>query len=314
MLLKNGINLSGKLIDFIEQSESLFIYVPYIKLEPLKKLLANNNSCTAIFVRWETKDLILGSSDIEIYNYCKLNGIALYRNRKLHLKAFVNNYKSAIIGSANISSRALNIPESNNFNYELANEVSNLDIEDRLYFSTIEHESTLITDSIYNQLLKQIPEKKIDFPDETEFEISLEAEKDFLISALPLTYNVETLIRIYNEKKAINETEFNCAIHDLAIYNLQFGLQQIEFLDLLKISFFNHPFIKAFLNKVNEKGEIYFGESKAWIHANCSDVPLPRRFEITDNIQVLYKWIEYLSDGKYKVDRPNYSERLYKKN
>jgi len=310
-LLKSGVDLHQNLVKFTEEASSLFIFVPYIKIEALRSILDRAQNCKAIFVRWEPKDLITGASDLEIYPYCKDRGISLFRNRRLHLKAFVENYESCLVGSANISSRALNNPVSNNYNYELATIVENLSIEDRLYFSIIEQESTLITDHIFDQLLAQLSQKKIEYPNEDDFDIKIEApDKDFLISSLPLTYNVDTLYRVYKSMNFINEVELNCTTHDLALYKLSFGLPLDVFKQQLKVAFFNHPFIKAFLEKVRKRGEIYFGEAKVWIHENCSNVPLPRRWEITDNIQILYQWIIKLSDGNYIVDRPGYSERL----
>ncbi len=310
-LYKNGSDLLPNLKEFLANSSDLFIFVPYIKLDALQELLDKNDSCKAIFVRWETKDLIAGVSDLEIYPYCKQKGISLFRNTRLHLKAFVSSYKSCFLGSANISNRALNLDASGNYNYELATSVQNLSIEDRLYFSIIEQESTLITDNIYDQLVLQLPQKRKDFPDEGDFRIEIVApDKDFLISSLPLTYNVDTLCRVYETMSFINDVELNCVTHDLALYKLPFGLPIDVFRDRLKNAFFSHPFIAAFLQKVDERGEIYFGEAKAWVHANCSNVPLPRRWEITENIQVLFQWIIKL-DTRYNTDRPIYSERLY---
>jgi len=311
-LFKNGINLHSELIDFTSKAEKLFIFVPYIKLNALKSLLDDCSGCVAIFVRWDTKDLIAGASDLEIYPYCKERGIALFRNKRLHLKAFIENYKSCFLGSANISARALNHPESNHYNYELATVVDDLNIEDRLYFSIIEQESLLITDNIYQQFVDQLPEKKAAFPNEDEFAISLNTpDKDFLISSLPLTYNVDTLYRVYERMDYINETELNCVTHDLALYGLPFGLPMDKLKNNLKDAFFNHPFIKAFLTNLIGGNGIYFGEAKNWVFDNCSNVPLPCRWELRENIQILYQWIVKLGEGKYAIDRPNHSERLF---
>ena len=43
----------------------------------------------------------------------------------------------------------------------------------------------------------------------------------------------------------------------------------------------------------------------------CANVPTPRRFEITENIQILFKWMVDLGDGRYGLDTPNYSQRLF---
>lgn len=311
-LLRTGIDLSERLIEFIKTSENLFIFAPYIKLDPLRQLLASTDNCSTIVARWEPKDLILGSSDLEVYDYCREKNITLYRNPRLHLKAFIDDYKRCILGSANISARALNIPESNHFNYELATLTENLSIDDRLYFDVILNDSTLITDSIYEQLKAQLADKKKSVTAEPDFEFPVEtSDKDFLISALPMSFDVPTLLRFCSTRVATDETELNCALHDLALYNLSLELPADILRDKLKNAFFNHPFIKAFLSNLEIEGFIFFGRAKDWIHRNCADVPIPRKWEITQNIQILYRWIVELGHGKYEVDVPGaHSQRL----
>ena len=42
-------------------------------------------------------------------------------------------------------------------------------------------------------------------------------------------------------------------------------------------------------------------------------MPLPRRWELTENVQTLYDWFEKLGDGKYVVDIPGaHSQRIRK--
>jgi hypothetical protein len=313
MLFKNGIDLEPKLREYISNSKELFIFSPYIKFETLKALIDNQENVKAVFVRWETKDLILGSSDLEIYPYLKDKGITLYRNSRLHLKAYLDEYKNCFLTSANISSRALNLPSFSSYNYEIGTTVGNLGFEERLYFKIIESDSIVITENIYKQIKEQILEKKIEFPDELDFDLMLEApDKYFLVSSLPMTYSVEALCRIYENKDYINDIELNCVLHDLALYKIPLGLSPIELRQKLHETFFSHKFIKCFLENLELSGQIYFGTAKEWIHKNCADVPTPRKWEITENIQILYRWIVSLSNGKYQVDRPNYSERLFK--
>jgi hypothetical protein len=185
-------------------------------------------------------------------------------------------------------------------------------LEDRLYFNLIEAESTLITDQLYEQIKTQLPEMIKAFPQESDFTLDVYfPDKDFLISSLPMTYSVDTLYRIYETKEGLHEVELACTLHDLAIYRIPFGLPKDALRQQLKKSFFGHPFIKNFLQALELKGAMYFGEVKEWIHASCSDVPTPRKWQIKENIQILYRWIVALSDGKYAVDRPGHSERLH---
>jgi hypothetical protein len=312
MIYKNGIDLNLKLAEFIDSANTLFIFSAYIKIETLKYLIDDKSNVKAVFVRWETKDLIQGASDHEIYPYLKSKGIALYRNPRLHLKAYLDDFKTCFLTTANISSRALNHPEFKNYNYEIGSIVEKLTIEDRLYFKIIQSESILITDIVYNQLLMQLTEKKKEFSEVEKFELNFEKLDDsFLISSLPMSQSVKKLCDIYNDSLSATELELNCLLHDLALYKIPLGLNKEMLIEKLSTAFFEQKFISSFLENMKGKNEIYFGEAKLWIQQNCTNVPLPRRWEITTNIQILYSWFVELGKGKYKVDIPGaHSERL----
>jgi hypothetical protein len=312
MIYKNGINLQPKLVEYINTSNSIYIFSAYIKLDSLKVLLDNNANVKAVFVRWEPKDLILGSSDLEVYLFLKQKNVALFRNPRLHLKAYLDEYKRCFLTSANISSRALNFPEFEKYNYEIGTVVDNLNIDDRLYFNMIESESLLITDNVYNQISQQLLNIKSEFLNEIEFDFLLDSsDNNFLISSLPMSVSVEKLCEIYENKELATDIELNCMLHDLVLYKIPLGLSKTILLEKLKTAFLNHPFIIAFLENLSLTKEIYFGKAKEWIHNNCSNVPLPRKWEITENIQILYKWFVELGDGMFIVDVPGaYSERL----
>jgi len=312
MLFKNGIDLQTKLIEYISNSRNLFIFSPYIKLSTLKSLIDKQENVKAVFVRWEAKDLILGSSDLEIYPYLKEKSITLYRNSRLHLKAYLDDSRKCFVATANISSRALNLPPYEDFNYEIGTIIEDITIEDRLYFRMIQSDSIVITDNIYKQLSDQLTERKIEISEKEEFDFQFDdQDQDFLISALPMTSSIEKLIELYGGMGLTTDTEFNCVLHDLALYKIPLGLSKTEFREKITAAFFSHRFVKGFLQNMESTGEIYFGTAKEWVHNNCADAPLPRKWEITTNIQILYRWIITLGNGKYKVDRPNYSERLF---
>jgi hypothetical protein len=312
MIYVNGHNLDMELMSFCKIGSSIKIYVPYVKLVTLRPLIEERDNIIAVFVRWEPRDLLHGSSDLEIYPYLKSKGIALYRNPRLHLKAYIDDYKRCFLTSANISSRALNLPPYSGYNYEIGTIVEDLAISERYYFHVIEKESMLINDVVYNQIKDQLPIKMVSFPNEDDFQINTSSfDKEFLLSSLPMSFSVDILCSFYATNKYEDDIELNCALHDLAIYQIPFNLTGTEFIQKLTESFFAQSFIKKFLEYVDSSGEIYFGAAKLWIHSNCADVPLPRRWEITENIQILYRWIVQLGNGRYAVDRPHYSERLF---
>jgi hypothetical protein len=300
-----------RLSEFCSAAAELVIFAPYVKLQPLKELLGTSKSCRILVVRWEAKDLIMGSSDLEVYDYCQGAGISLYRNPRLHLKAFIDSYRKCILGSANISARALNIPTSDTFNYELATSVDPMSFDDRLYLTNVITESQLITPGIYEQIKEVVRDKKFEVPTD-DFKIDKSSDqKDFLISSLPMSYDVGMFLEVCNKRYAADEADLSCAIHDASLYKIDLDQGSTAQREQLKIAFFAHPFIRAFLSNLEVEGCIFFGSAKAWIHNNCADVPTPRRWEITQNIQILYRWFVDLGEGKFEIDIPgSHSERL----
>jgi len=296
-----------------KKDDQIFLYVPYIKTKILSKLIEDIQNKITIITTWHPNDLLAGSSELELYTFCKENNITLYINNKIHLKVYSINLESGIIASGNISHNGL-MPHGN---YEVGAFLEKFSSEDRLFFEKIRKEATLVDDEIHQQLQEWYEKQTKEIPKEIKLEdiISIPKKDNFLISALPMTRDVNDFVEGYEkitlglEPSEDAETSA-CIFHDLANYNIEPGLSKEEFLKKLKIQFFAHPFIQKIDEFINP--EAYFGSIKEWVQSNCTDVPVPSRRELTGNVQVLYDWFEKLGDGKYVKDRPNYSERLTK--
>jgi len=297
-----------------DESQQIFLYVPYIKTNVLSKLVKDLENKITIITTWHMNDLLspLGSSELELYPFCKENDIALYINNKIHLKVYSVALESVIVATGNISNRGLE--GGHEECAVLVNELSNTD---RLFFEKIRNEATYVDDDIYQKHLERYEELVNEVPKQIEYEdLIIVPKKDhFLKSALPMTRNIDDLIKGYENinselKPSDNDETTDCIYHDLTTYDIEPGLSQEEFLKKLKIQFFIHPFIKKIDEFINP--EAYFGRVKEWVQKNCTTVPLPRRWELTENVQILYDWFVKLGDGKYVVDAPNHSQRIRK--
>ena len=149
MLHKSGINLESNAIKFIENNDTVTLFSAYLKLEELKKI-NKSQKINRIIVRWEIKDLCLGVSDIKLYQYCLDNDITLYRNTRIHLKAFWNNTQDVFFGSANVTGRG--IGEKGRYNYELNGSISDIVYEDVSYFNEIILNSEYVTSTLYHEI------------------------------------------------------------------------------------------------------------------------------------------------------------------
>lgn len=311
MLHKSGYNLEKGAIDFISNNESITLFSAYIKLEELKQINVKNN-IKQIIVRWEIEDLCKGVSDIELYHYCLENGIALYRNTRLHMKAIWNNQDSVLFGSANITGRGLG--EKSNYNYELNGIKESIDITDIIYFNQVISSSEYVSSDLYNQINEIV--KNTILPVNTFPEIpTVKKEIDyFLLSQLPMSKSPDDLYEIAIHSEDFDTKEQGFAAHDIALFGIDafqdYSLFKIE----LKEKFNSHPFIIALKEHIKSEPShsLRYGGVVDWIKENTTTVPIPRRWELIQEqiVNILYTWIcEF--DEKFTWNTPNHSQVIF---
>ena len=176
------------------ESEKIYIFSPYIKTKYLEKLVEGITNDITIITTWNTNDLISGSSDIELYNWCKNNGHHLYIHDDIHLKVYSISLESAIVGSGNISHNGL-MPGGS---YEAAVFVE-LTKEDRIYLEKIKSEAIFVDDDIYQQYLENYEEcKKKAVKQEPFPQPEIKSKEEFFLrSALPMTDSMEQVVQGY---------------------------------------------------------------------------------------------------------------------
>ena len=318
MLFRSGENLFAGAKAFLDKNDEITIFSAYLKLDVLKKLNEANH-VKQIVVRWEIQDLYKGVSDIELYNYCLENNIALYRNTRLHLKAIWNNDKNIFFGSANISNRGLH--EIGDYNFELNGKNESINVEDQRYLQRIIKHSEYVTESLFNKLkstIESLDLPKISFPSIPTPPPTVDY---FLINQLPMTSSPELLFDLY-ENEDENSEEISYAAHDLELYQIPKNLNKFDFFNYLKEVFNQHLFIKKFKEAVKtvkddrnpeRDGSMRFGAVRQWFSENTTTVPTPRNFELNSYVKILYEWICYF-DNNYSWSIPaTRSEVIYYK-
>lgn len=293
--------------------QTLFIFAPYIKTTVLSKLLEGLNNRVVVVTTWEPRDIQLGSSELALYPFCKDHNVSLYVGQNMHLKIYSVGMSNAILATGNVSARGL-LPSGN---YE-AGVMIELTSKDRLFFENIRGKARLVDETMYEELWEWSEKNRQNLPKSISLNdvVSAPRRNDFLISALPMTRNVDMLVngyvRITSGMNPSDDPETSaCIFHDLANYGIGLELSKEEFLNELTRKFFSQPFIQ----KIDEfiAPEAYFGRIKEWVQDNCTDVPVPSRREITGNVQVLLEWFTKLGNGKYAIDVPGrHSQRIRK--
>ncbi|MDM1412416.1 hypothetical protein HX038_16965 [Myroides odoratimimus] len=290
---------------FINNQE-VILFSPYIKLEALKKINASN-SIKQIVVAWSIEDLIKGISDLELYDYCKQQGITLYRNPRIHLKVLWNGDQNIILGSANVTNRGLALTEKHNF--ELAAALEEVDLNAQVYLRRIISDSIVVDDALFCQIKRSVEEQKEKFVIFKDIESSKDNSlKDFLLSALPQSYDPEVFVDTCLNWQDSLEIDKQCAVLDLVTYQVDLGnCDRKEILELLEAKFNTHPFIikfKDFISTSYRRSSNY-GGCVRWIQDNCTNVPILRSYEMKDDgiVNILYRWVCFFDD-RFRVSVP----------
>jgi hypothetical protein len=301
MIFKSGWNLKSSIIDFIENAEELILLCAYVKTNQIVEL-NNDNKFQSIVVRWEIEDLLKGASDLSLYNYCKQNNIALFRNTRLHMKVLWDNNGKLISGSANFTNKG--IGEIGNYNYELNTLVESIEFEDALYLQKVIRDSEYVDDQLYLEIEKSINDSEIETNNIIELPTVKKESDFFLISELPQADSPAILFDMLSQKNLLSEIEKQILIHDMILYDIVRQQNKSDFLSHLEYQFNNHPFIVEFkdavkhnhANRPERAGSMNFGAVRLWFAENTTTVPTPRPFELSEYIQVLYTWICYFDD------------------
>ena len=319
MLYKSGENLFSGALDFISTSEEVSVFSAYVRTEQLKEL-NRENKINRIIVRWEIRDLHQGASDLDLYQYCKNNKIALYRNTRIHLKCLINNRDEIFLGSANVTGRGIGERE-NMFNFELNSLSQEADFYDVLYLDKIVSKSEYVTEELFQEIKSKV-ESLEDFKNqEEEYQkvdiMTKKKESDyFLISELPMYRDVKGLYQAAKNIDDLSPLDRRCVSHDLATYDLSISKNEEQFYSDLRQVFNSHKFIVGLKTRIKEdrRGErsLHYGGVVRWITENTTTVPTPISWELKEQqvVNILYEWICFL-DSDFVVERPGHSEIIY---
>jgi len=297
------------------ENEQIFLYVPYIKSKIIDKLLKNIPNQVSVITTWRTEDLVSGSSDIKLYDWCKDKEYFLYINNQIHLKIYSVNLESAIVASGNISHNGLEGGK-----YEVGVFVEKLSNQNRIFLEKIKKEAHLVDDDKYQQYLENYEKWKKKTPEPIQYEQPEIKSKEeyFLISALPMTDSIEEVIQGYlkinsNLPPSENKEIANCIFHDLANYNIPNELSEDVMREKLAKQFLSHPFTRKIMDEIDNHERKHFGMIKNWVRDHCTEVPLPRPWEFNKNTKILMNWlVESKEYEKFKYGEHTESIRRIK--
>ncbi len=251
-----------------------------------------------VVARWRLGDLIVGASDLSVYEQCKERGWTFKVDERLHAKLFLIDSSAVFIGSSNLTGAGLGLAEKSNFELSTKIKAEDADV-DRL--SKYVDSCTTMTDDLYNQMKEVVDNidtvKKVHHKWPASIKNILEERVDYLwVGELLFT----------SPKGNSTQDEIK---HDLLLLDLE-SLDVDR--DLLREQFLKLKIAKWLLQKLkNEESKtLKFGAITRCLHNALLDDPSPYRKEVKDFQVNLFNWIKYLNLSEFKIDKHNYSESI----
>lgn len=301
--------------EFLKDIKSeLIIISPYIKSYALEKLIHNVSNDTKIIVicRWKISDIVLGVSDLEIYNYLKNRGCNLYMNNDIHLKVMMKDKKEIIIGSVNITEAGLGFSEKSNIEAICVDDVNNDDI---ISIMKIIKDSILIDDDLFEKISKEtLKFKKIkntikDYMRKMNAlnkKLLINKPKNIIVSDFPFYDFPRNLIEDYS-KGLFDSNEMR---HDLKLFNLTKNENVDELHTKLKNNFLKSDAFQWQKNII--KDELLFGKYSQILHNSLMDNPKPYRKVVKELVRNMFNWTLEFSD-EFSIKRYKHTSSINKK-
>ncbi len=274
--------------------DSVQIISAYCKENAIKQLnsfISDSVPEKKIMLRFRLDDILKGSTDFSIIEFCQQCGWKVYIRFDLHVKTYIVDGKRGFVGSANATNSGLNLGSHGNVEIGTLVDIDMVDMEkvEALYEDAI-----FVTDSIFDKLKTQY--QKIS---------TYEQGKQY-------AWNQE-IYELFSPKV---KTLFSYELPEKDEFSVG---EYVTFLDtaysddteLMKETFRWSNAYLWLLNVLKENDEcMYFGAITEKLHNALVSDPKPYRRDVKVLLANLLSMIEKLQMEEIIVDRPNYSQRV----
>jgi hypothetical protein len=290
--------------------ESLSVISAYVTIAGIEWILDRLDSSVLscrVLARWNSKDLVSGASDLEVYDLVRRRGGRFFVLPDLHAKLVLVDNKQLFVGSANVTGLGLKLVPGGNREIGVTFDAS---AEDVSIVEVMFGEAIEVTPSLYDEFrenvehLKQTASPAPDIHWPLEFARQLQTRTQRLwVTELFWCASPQTLID--PRMKESNEV-----LHDITVL----GLDRDIVLDNDTIGqrfLASRPWMWLLARLLDDdQHELSFGRLSQILHDALIDDPKPYRQNVKQLVANLFKWVEEFGQPTAVVDRRNYSQRV----
>jgi hypothetical protein len=276
-------------------------YITVPGIEPILDLLGSTAIQVKVLARWDSRDLVSGASDLEVYEIVSARGFEFFINQRLHGKCALIDDGQLFVGSSNLTASGLQLGIQGNLECGTMMEPTEADratIQD-LFAGSIRVTPSLYLDiqSFIVPLLTASERRDIVFPASIMEQLQRSVE-GLWVRELPWTEGPRSITR--------DEPD---ARHDLMLLNLGLGASPTT--EALGSLFERTRCCRWLTSQVRDHGgQLYFGEATELLHGTLLEDPKPYRKDVKLLLRNLFAWAAATLPSRFVVDAPHYSQRI----
>lgn len=300
MILRSE-EFSKRLKTSIESAKkSIILSSAFIKIEALRTLSENciTDIDVSVVCRWKKQDILVGASDLDLYEYCRDKGWRFGIDENFHGKLYITDDLDVYLGSANLTGNGLGFNSTANFEFGTTFSAADADMHKVNTF--FEEEVTWLNDQMYEAISADIYTSKNN--SDPFANISWSDEVKALINT-PVNYlwvNELPLVTPANLMRLGLNCEF--ARHDFEMLGLDIERLSKKHL----VSQFRRSRVYSWLlNQLSGGVELRFGALTKALHDALLDDPAPYRRDVKGLLSNVFEWVKFMPDEfvatKYNV-------------
>jgi len=291
-VLLNSSEFSRKLALSIEDSEkSLLLSSAFIKLKALEELSEkiNSNVEVSIVSRWKKQDILVGASDVEVYEYCRDRGWRFGVDQNFHGKLYLIDELQIFLGSANLTGNGLGFNSSPNYEFGTVFSAEQADMDKLNAF--LRDEVRWLDDELYCAICSDIEASSR--TGETLDNASWSVQVESLINTPVNFLWVHDLPFVTPNDLLSLDLNCDAARHDFEMLNLD--VDRLSRKDL--ISQYKRSRVYSWLlNQLSGGIELRFGTLTRALHDALLDDPSPYRKDVKGLLSNIFEWVKFMPE------------------
>lgn len=293
ILLTNEI-MSAVTSELKSATESVQIITAYCKenaIEQLNNYISNSVLEKRIMLRFRLDDLVKGSTDFSVIEFCRNRGWKVYIRFDLHAKTYIVDGKRGFIGSANATNSGLSLIPHGNMEMGTLIDVDELDMEK---IKTLYNDAILVDNDIYSKLKTQY----------LQVDVTQTGKKYVWDDEIKNMFNPKIITLFSHELP--DKDEF-CNGDYISFLDTEYNGD----MSLLKEAFrWSNSYLWLINILKQNDGCMYFGSISEKLHNSLVSDPKPYRKDVKQLLVNMLNLIERLNMEEVVIDRPNFSQRV----